>query len=188
MTRASMSLYAAGTAPWDGLRFARDEAVYTIGPGGTGSREAQMLDLTEAQRFASGVIQARSATNLETIGFRPARERLTFSREADGITVLNGLGVPIRALTYRTGNRLHHLPDPVMPGEKGRLVAGGVRTAGLIPADVPQAPRFQALFQRQPDGSYLAVLDRSPFWTAGVSDVDERDSFHVVIGWVDGQP
>ncbi|HSC25955.1 MAG TPA: hypothetical protein VLD67_01700, partial [Vicinamibacterales bacterium] len=182
-TRASVSLYAAGMAPAGGLRFGRDEAVFTIGPDGTGSRESQTLDLTEAQRFAAGVIQARSPTNLETIGFRPARERLGFDREAGKVNVVNGLGVTIRALVYRAGDALHHLPGPLLPGHRGTLAPGGQRGADLVPAGLPLSSRFEHLFDHQPDGSYLAVLERSPFWNPGVTEVDERDSFHVVIGW-----
>ncbi len=88
-TRSSASLYAAGMTPSGGLRFSRDVAVFPIGPDGTGSRERQFLDLTDAQRFPSGLIQARSPTNLEQIAFRPARERLSFTPEAGGMTVVN---------------------------------------------------------------------------------------------------
>ena len=187
-TRSSLSLYAAGMAPSGGLRFARDEAVFTIGPDGTGSRESQMLDLTEAQRFAAGVIQARSPANLETIGFRPARERLGFEREGDAISVVNGLGVTIRALIYRVGETVYRLPDPLLPGHKGILTAGAGRAADIVPTGLPLSSRFEHLFNHPPGGSYLAVLERSPFWNAGVSALDERDSFHVVIGWIEGQP
>ena len=56
-------------------------------------------------------IQARSPTNFEQIAFRPARERLSFSREAGGMTVVNGLGATVTALVYRDGdNGLHAWP------------------------------------------------------------------------------
>jgi hypothetical protein len=187
-TRASVSLYAAGVTPSGGLRFAQDEAVFTLGPDGTGSREPQTLDLTDGQRFTSGAIQSRSPTNLEFIGFRPARERLGFDREPGGLSMMNGLGVTIRALLYRTGNTVYHLPDPLTPGKRGRLTPAMGRGSGVVPSGLPLSPRFEHLFDHLPDGSYLAVVERSPFWTSGVTAVDERDSFHVVMGWVDGQP
>ena len=65
VTRASVSMYAAGMTPGGGLRFPRDVAVFPIGTDGSGSRERQTLDLTESQRFTSGAIQARSPTNFE---------------------------------------------------------------------------------------------------------------------------
>ena len=36
--------------------------------------------------------------------------------------------------------------------------------------------------------TYLAVLEKSPFWDPGVTDLDERSSFHLVLGYVEGQP
>ena len=84
VTRSSISLYAAGMTPSGGLRVPRDVAVFPIGSEGTGTREQLVVDLTEAQRFSAGVIQARSPTNVEQIAFRSARERLTFTREGVG--------------------------------------------------------------------------------------------------------
>jgi hypothetical protein len=187
-TRGSMSLYAAGMTPAGGLRFARDVAVFPIGPDGTGSRDRQILDLTEAQRFSSGVIQARSPTNLEQISFRPARERLNFSRESDGMTVVNGLGATITALRYRDGANLYTLVDALPAGGKGLLKADPRGTGNIVPSNLPLSSRFQHLVENQPVGSYLAVLERSPFWDPGVSGIAERGSFHLVIGWPGGQP
>ena len=187
-TRATVSLYAAGMTPAGGLRFPRDVAVIAIGPEGTGSTERHALDLTESQRYASGVIQARSPTNLEEIGFRSARERLGFSKDADGLRVINGLGATITALIYRHGGQLYQLAGPLAQGEKGLMKIDPRSAASVVPPDLPQAARLQYLFTHQPDGSYLAVLDRSPFWEPGVAGVDERGSFHVVIGWPEGQP
>jgi hypothetical protein len=187
-TRASMSLYAAGMTPSGGLRFARDEAVFPIGPEGTGSRERMILDLTDSQRFSAGVIQARSPTNLEEIGFRPARERLSFTGEAGGLSVVNGLGATVSVLLYRHGGKVYSLGGALGPGAKGILKNGALGAADMVPTDLPLSSRFLHLFEHQPDGSYLAVLEHSPFWNPGVSNVVERGSFHVVIGWPEGQP
>ena len=187
-TRASISLYAAGMTPSGGLRFARDVAVFPIGPDGAGSRERQTLDLTDAQRFSTGVIQARSPTNLEEISFRPARERLSFSREAGGISVVNGLGAPISALLYRDGDTVYSLAGPLQSGGKAILRTGAVEAGTVVPSGLPLSSRFLHLVENQPRGSYLAVLERSPFWDPGLSSVAERDSFHLVIGWPEGQP
>jgi hypothetical protein len=80
VTRATVSLYAPGLTPSNGLRFGRDVAVWAVGPEGTGMRDRMDLDLTDAQQFSAGVLQARSPTNFEQITFRPARERLTSAR------------------------------------------------------------------------------------------------------------
>jgi hypothetical protein len=187
-TRASLSLYAAGMTPAGGLRFARDAAVFTIGPDGTGSLERQTLDLTDAQRFTTGVIHARSPTNLEQIAFRPARERLNFSRDASGMSVINGLGATVSRLLYRDGDTIYTLAGPLPAGGKGILTIGVLDAGNVVPSDVPLSGRFRHLLANQPAGSYLAVLERSPFWDPGISGVAERGSFHLVIGWPGGQP
>jgi hypothetical protein len=187
-TRASSSLYAAGMSPAGGLRFARDAAVFPIGPDGKGLRERQALDLTDTQRFSAGFIQARSPTNFEEIVFRPARERLSFSRDAGGMSVVNGLGATVAALIYRDGGRVYSLTRPLPAGGKGILTAGAVDAARVVPSDLPLSARFLHLVDNQPAGSYLAVLERSPFWDPGVPAVSERGSFHLVIGWPEGQP
>lgn len=187
-TRASASLYAAGMAPSGGLRFARDEAVYPLGTDGTGGRESQSIDLTEAQRFASGVIYARSPTNLETIAFRPARERLTFDRASGSIGVVNGLGVRVHSVVFRAGTLYSLQAAPLLPGHKGHLTPGTPRPGDIVPAGFPLTTRFEHLLAHLPDNTYLAIVERSPFWNPGVANLDERDSLHVVFGWVGGQP
>jgi len=187
-TRGSMSLYAAGMTPSGGLRFPRDMAVFLLGPDGTGSRERQALDLTDAQRFSAGAIQARSPTNLEEIGFRTVRERLSFIREAGGMTVVNGLGVTVSALLYREADTVYTLAGPLRSGGKESLKTAARGAGNMVPSDLPLSSRFVHLFENQPAGSYLAVLERSPFWDPGVSGMVERGSFHLVIGWPGGQP
>ena len=188
VTRASISLYASGMTPGGGLRFARDVAVFAIGTDGLGSRVQHTMVLSELQRYSSGLIQARSPTNFEEIAFRPARERLSFNAEANAIRVVNGLDSNISTLVYRTGNTRYSLTAPLPAGGKGVLQSDG-RAAGVaVPTDLPVSARFAHLFANQPEGSYLAILERSPFWEPGVSHVEERNSFHLLIGWPGGQP
>ena len=188
VTRGSASLYAAGMTPAGGLRFPRDVAVYALGSDGTGSKDNQMLDLTETQQFSSGIIHARAPTNLEEIAFRSARERLTFARDGAGFTVVNGLGARIEHLAYRHGGAAYTLDAPLAAGATGRLRPGATDATAFVPRDLPALGRFTFLFKAQPDNTYLAVLDQSPFWEPGAKGVIERGSFHLVLGWPDGQP
>lgn len=187
-TRARVSLYAAGLAPAGGLRFARDVAVFPIGTDGTGSRDRLTLDLTDAQRFSAGLLQARAPTNFEQVVFRPARERLAFTRAPDGVSVANGLEAAVTALLYRDGDTLYRLDGPLLPGAKHTLSRVSVDARQVLPEVAQIGPGFETLLQNQPRGSYLAVLDRSPFWEPGVSGLNERGSRHVVLGWPEGQP
>ena len=189
VTRASISLYAAGMTPAGGLRFGRDVAVFPIGTDGTGSREGQALDLTDDQRFSGGAIQARSPTNLEQISFRPARERLSFSREAAGLSVVNGLGAHRRgpALSTTAPPSIRWRP-PCCPEARPFSRA----TPAIVAASSPSISRSRrdssTSSSIHPAGSYLAVLEGSPFWDPGVTGIIERGSFHLVLGWPGGQP
>jgi hypothetical protein len=187
VTRAASSMYAAGMTPSGGLRFGREVAVFPIGPSGTGTRERLALDLSESQRYSAGVVQARAPTNIEQISFRPARERLTFTRGADGLSVLNGLDATLTHLVYRDGETVYRLDTPLASGGKQTLTRGAVDPRQLVPETLAIGSKFIDLVEQQPAGSYLAVLDRSPFWEPGVSDLMERGSFHLVLGWPQGQ-
>ena len=187
VTRASISMYAAGLTPAAGLRFSRDTAVIPIGPAGNGVHDRIAVDLTENQRFSSGVLQARSPTNLEEVMFRPARERLTFTSTAGGMSVVNGLGATLIHLSYRDGENTYHLASPLGPGEKQTLTAGAIDLGKALPATKSLGVKFGRLVEAQPAGSYFAVLDRSPFWESGVTNLLERGSFHLVLGWPEGQ-
>jgi hypothetical protein len=188
VTRSSLSLYAGGLMPSGELRLPRDVAMFPIGTEGAGTRERLVLDLTETQRFADGVLQARSPVNMEQIAFRSARERLTFSGAGAQTTVVNGLGAAVTALVYRDGDTWYSLTDRLPSGGKATLKAGAANAAGAVPAGLPLSSRFLHLAQHQPAGSYLAVVDRSPFVEPGVPNVEERGSFHLVLGWPGGQP
>jgi hypothetical protein len=184
VTRATISLYAPGLTPGNGLQFGRDVAILAMGPDGSGVRDPMRLDLTDGQLFSEGVLQARAPTNFEQITFRAARERLIFDAADGGVSVTNGLDATILALSYRDASATYRFD--------GRLASGSRQTIKPIASDRPSAPlnipaQFSNLVQHQPAGSYLAVLDRSPFWEPGVSGLAERGSVHVVLGWTEGQ-
>lgn len=187
VTRTSASLYVAGLTAAGSLRYSPDTAVVHIGTDGSGRMDRVSLDLTDAQRFSSSVIQARAPSNVEQVVVRTARERLTFTREAGGVGVVNALDAPVVHLLYKTGGQVYSLPARLGSGERALLAARAVDPATVIAGDVPLATRLRHLVEHQPEGSYLAVLERSPFWEPGASLI-ERASFHLVIGWPAGQP
>jgi hypothetical protein len=192
-TRATVSMYAAGMTP-GGLRIPRDVALYPIGPEGSGVRERLVLDMTDAQHFTGGVLAARSPANIEQVAVRAARERLTFTREAGGLAVTNGLDAPIRFLRYRDGDVLYELDAALAPGaqqQMKRLVAASAppdsSVGHRLPASLELPAKFLPLVEHQEAGSYIAILERSPFWEPGVEDLVERDSVHVLLGWPEGR-
>ena len=187
VTRATVSLYAAGMTPGGGLRVPRDVALYPVGPDGSGVRDRLSLDLTDAQHFTGGVLQARAPANLEQVAVRAARERLTFSREANGLSVTNGLDAPIRFLRYRDADAQYELGGPLAPGAQQLLARRAPGAPTSVPEGVTLPAKFLSLLEHQEPGSYVAVLERSPFWEPGVTNLDERGSVHVVLGWPEGR-
>jgi hypothetical protein len=65
--------------------------------------------------------------------------------------------------------------------------AGAFDSHRVLPDGVAIPGRLVNLLQQQPTGSYLAVLEQSPFWEPGVPRVSERGSVHLVLGWPEGQ-
>jgi len=45
-------------------------------------------------------------------------------------------------------------------------------------------PKFRFLQEIQAEHSYIAWLERSPFLEMGAPNVKERDSLHIVLGYV----
>ena len=176
-TRASISLYAAGMTPWNGLRFPKTTAIFPTGADGRGSHDPEVIDLTESQQFSSGIVRARTASNFEEISFRPARERLNFNRSGENITVINALGSDVAQLSYRSGGVVYTLAGILRDGAQATMHAGGNFDSRTIPA------KFRSIADQQRDGTYLAYLERSPFLETGAPNVDERGSFHLVLGY-----
>jgi hypothetical protein len=181
-THAVVSMYAAGMAPWGGLRFDRDTAIISSAGGG----RSIGLDLTEAQHFNSGLIQARTPVNFDEVVVRAARERLTFSEDGEGFAVVNGLGGAVSALHYRSGGKIYTLAGPLADGARGVLRSADAPSDAALGGHAAAFKHF--LVDAPADGAFFAVMDRSPFWVPGASTIDERGSRHVVTGYAGGQP
>jgi hypothetical protein len=180
VTRATASLYAAGRAPSGGLRFGRETAVFPS--AGNSTRGREHVDFTNAQQFSAGAIDARAPASFETVSVRAARERLRVSRGGSGLRVTNGLGAAVTQLQLRTAGRAYRLAAPLAAGATADLHETSASARDLLASGDSALSRFDALVASQPEESYLAVLDRSPFWESGAGDVDERGSFHLVLG------
>jgi hypothetical protein len=187
-TRATGTLYAAGILPSGGVTFGREAAVWAVGTDGSGVRERMEVDLTDAQQFSAGVLQARSPTNFDQVVVRPARERLTFADAGGVMSVTNGLEADILSLVYRDGDAVYRLDKPLAAGGKQAMTRTAATASLPLPSGLGIPGKLLGVFQTQPSGSYLAVLDRSPFWEPGVPRLAEFGSAHVVLGWPEGQP
>jgi hypothetical protein len=183
VTRATVSLYAAGRAPSGGLRFPRDVAVFPTPVEGA-LPIGEMLDLTELQQFASGLLDARSPSNFETLSSRAARERLVFTVANGRVRVSNGLGATVTRLRFRDRERSYALGEALRPGAAADLQETTTSGRELLGASDSVMARFDNVITHLAEGSYLAVVDRSPFWDSAAVTIDERGSFHAVLGRV----
>ena len=192
-TRSSVSMYAGGIAPSGGLMFPPQFAIFPQGTDGTGPREQVSIDFTDSQRFSNGMLQARSPSNFEQIAFGPARERLNIERSGNEFSVVNGLGSAVTQLYYRENGRVFVLNGTLDAGQKGSLRPGTVKAPQVYAVAMKYASslnpsKFENLVETQPDGTYLAVLEKSPFWDPGVAGLEEHSSFHLVLGYVGSLP
>jgi hypothetical protein len=191
-TRSSVSLYPGGITPGAGVRFASDVGIFPLGTDGFGARGQMVLDLTGEQKFQSGLLQARTPGNFEQISFQPARQRLNFEHNGNALSVVNGLGTDIEHLYYREDGKVYVLESGLPSGERASLNIGKLQGIAKIGEALKTTPlvvtKFQQLIDRQSDGTYVAVLKKSPFWDAGVTGTAEAKSFHFVFGFAGGQP
>jgi hypothetical protein len=180
-------MYAAGMAPWNGLRFPKDFAIFPAGIDGRGPRNRQNIDLSQLQQFSSGLVETRSPANFEEISFRPARERLTFNRSGDTVSVVNGLGATVQKLFYRYGGKTFILDQPLREGEKGSLRSGGTWETAIPVIYRNALEQFRGSGDTGYSDTYAAFLENSPFLDLGTR-VDERGSQHLILGFAGGQP
>jgi hypothetical protein len=169
-------MYAAGRSPRGGMRFGRETAV--ILGGGAPLVPEIAIDLTETQHM-QGFVRARTPANFETLALRSARERLVVHRDGDRVDVVNGLGGTITSLTLHSRSKRYRLSAPLTNGERRTLEPTSV-VEPPVGGGHPYAARFAGVTPAEE--SYVAVLDRSPFWQSGTDTVIEHDSVHVVIG------
>jgi hypothetical protein len=117
---------------------------------------------------------------------------LSFERNGNELNVVNGLGANIRRLYYREGGQIYALGKELAAGERGTLKISTFKGPDLWGEGLKETPispkKFQDLVTKQPDNSYLAVLETSPFWSPGVDRVKEMGSFHLVLGYAGWQP
>jgi hypothetical protein len=145
---------------------------------GKGKYEQMLLDLTDRQQFAKGILKARVPSNFEQISYRPARERLSFNYEDGGITAVNGLGATITCLFYRDDGKVFTLDHPLKAGEKAALHPTEKSFLSVLPL------KYHFLDAVHVEGTYIAWLESSPFLETGTPKVTEKDSLHLVLGYV----
>jgi hypothetical protein len=202
MTATSLgwTAYYAPLAPGDGLRFGRaTELTPQIGIHHTTSGWARTLRWSDDQHLESGWIRSRVPAHFR---FRRSatfvRERLTFSRQADGtVRVVNGLGAAVERLTYADERGALYTLDRLGAGagramQRARGGRGTVRSTPDQPWRTLDERNWvdtaRDLEARPADylipNAYVAVLDAAPFVETGL-DASEHDARAVILGLVE---
>lgn len=200
-TRQSVTLaltgYYAPLTPGEGMRFSDrtqitpqtgDYDSYTYNYSG----RSRSMDVTHGQHLTRGWIVARVPAHLALCNVSSRRERLEITRtEAGGLSVVNGLGQPIRRL--------------LIADEQGRLYEATDLTAGasadaltlswdgelsdqamdiVKQQDVIGAARQLALAPEAALGKsmYLAFLDNASLSEPGLAGVTDHETTGIVIG------
>jgi hypothetical protein len=164
--------------------------------GGGGHSAGRTVDWTEDQHLASGWLAARVPVHFMVRRSEVRRERLAVRTGAGGkITVVNGLGAPIKQLTLadREGNL--HAAGNIPAGAEVALEPCGAKAGspGIL-RDFYRGPWLRAIGEMTnspPRGlrplTYVAVLDGSPFTDNAMPDARAVNCLAVVYGILGGR-
>lgn len=146
----------------------------------------ESTETPEDGRTISGdLLPARIATQSVVLTERPSRLRLTL----EGDTVQNGLGTKVHALVvHAPDGRWYQLSKPLADGQAGTLEPldePAVAINEFWASDMARGRSVQAWPHRDidmPEGTYLALLDESPFAEDDGLKLDEKVGEHRVVG------
>lgn len=194
--------YYCPLTPSGGLHFSPDTAVTALSsivqrnPWDRGNeRRPRTIDWTTDQHLDSGWIVPRVGERFFIRKNETRRERLAFRTNADGtVTVVNGLGTEVTALTYRDASGKLFQATDMAPGQEQQMVPF---TEGERSSEEPEAS-LQLLASHANAGSfqqvksnparylvpssYLAVVDRSPFLENPLPGAPEAGSLGLIYG------
>jgi hypothetical protein len=198
-TSLGWAAYYSPLAAREGLRFSyqteltpqiAEEFSYGLGFSGRAPSGNRTVNWTQDQHLASGWIAARVPVHFAVRKSEVRRERLAVRAGEGGcITVVNGLGVPIKELTLadRDG-RLHagaNIPagaEVALQPRDGRAADCGLRNlyrVAWLPAIRTLADSPQQYLRPQ---TYVAVLDGSPFADNAMPAARRKGDLTVVYG------
>ncbi len=193
-TTIGWTAFYAPITPGEGLRFSYDTELIPEFPQNwlyQGGADARTIDFTTGQHLDSGWITARVPAYFRFRKSETRRERLTISRSENGsIRVVNGLGTDIRQIWLADRDGKIHKAESIQAGAQSSLSPTTVKAAGhdlreLYGAgDWPGKMKYveQNAAQYLTPGSYLAVLDASPFVEEGLKDLKTRKGRALIYG------
>jgi len=192
--------YYCPLTPSDGLHFPYDTEVipldenrdYNRWGGSPESGQPKTIDWTSDQHLISGWVPARVSACFAIRRNETRRERLVFhNTDAGGLKVVNGLGADLQTLHYLDENGVHYQGSDVPVGQEVQLKQVTSDVA-LLPEALQQVYRQNWDFsigdmKASPEkylrkGSYIAVLQESPFLEASLKKTRQNGNFNVIYG------
>ncbi|MGH9844026.1 MAG: hypothetical protein ACREEM_35290 [Blastocatellia bacterium] len=192
-TTIGWTAFYSPVTPGDGLHFSAGTALDLQNPQWWAAGGARTMDCSNDQHLASGWVTARVPTYFKFRKSEPRRERLTIRAPAGGrVSVVNGLGAAIRQVWYADRNGKVHMVETIEAGAQATLNDAGLKATGSADSlrnfyrshdwleRMKYAEGHPAEFLTP--GTYLAVLDASPFVEPGLSGAKERKARTLVYG------
>jgi hypothetical protein len=174
-----------------GLYFSEETEVLA----NTGEYGSCSVDWTQGQRLAHGWVTARIPAHFNLRKSETRRERLAVRRESDGsLTVVNALGADVEVVYVADEKGVVRRAGPLAAGEKATLELTSKR-ATTWPGE-----NWRRLYSSSSDwmdnarraakrpeeflgpGTYLAVVNGSPFLEQALPGAAVRDNQSIVLG------
>ena len=195
-TTLGRTAFYSPVTPGDGLHFSDTTEVQLLGDENAAWTSSCSIDWTNDQHLSRGWVTARvpsffALRKSETL----RRERLSLRREADGgLSVANALGVDIVQLWLADDRGRLYRAAAIAAGGSARLEDKGTQVAPAIPLQawreiyvntdwllVAKNLRDEPAKYLGP-GTYVAVVESSPFLEQGLKNAQVRPSESIVLG------
>ena len=202
-TTIGWAAFYSPLTPRGGLRFGYETELtpqisVNWGSFGGGGGTARTVDWTHDQHLAGGWISARVPAHFMVRKSQTRRERIVVRSSPTGLVAVNGLGADIRKLYVADGDGKIYSADDIIKGAEVPLVpkpgsgramakAGALRSAyatnwaGNVDAFIGNPAKYLR------PGTYIALLDGTPFIAEGLKGAKPRKSRSVVYGIMGGE-
>jgi hypothetical protein len=200
-TTLGLQAFYCPLTPGQGLKFGAETEATPLVESGWNQSSGNMRDVdwTQAQHFRNGWVNARVPAHFVIRKSETRRERLQLEMENGKLTVVNGLGAPIRSLWLRDARGNAYKAADISAGGKAELAVASpiVKPSGNYSLnDIIHKTSFggQISFLTKnvetylDPGTYIVELDENPFLENGLgpnASKRKRTTAGVVYGILD---
>lgn len=194
-TTIGWTAFYSPLTPGDGLHFEYEtELSPQIGfSWDDNAGSSRTIDWTKDQHFASGWVKARVPTHFKLRKSQTRRVRISL-RRSEQLTAVNGLGAQIQRLYLADTDGKVYTASDIQPGAAATLTAGSIKPVGrnntLREFYRSEWTGIVNDFDNRPGkylrpGTYIAILDGTPFVEEGLAGATPRKCRSVVYGILD---